>query len=350
LRQQKTKKMRVVPVRDNHVYPVSKTPKGYEVLPETTIELSNRERHKVLIESFGSKKKQRAVKSAEANLIQTENIADLKAVHSRSVKGKEEQKAEEARVLGAAQQALEQSRQEMLPPFNPEATQPNEVFKLNEIIQKKEWAVLNQEFDQFVVDGDNPEVAVPNWVQRLSEGRKFPSFIMSKLQAVGDPMRARKHVCRLLYLRHMMIIALAGDRIMSSSEDFANANGIPPTIAFQLLRQFWTRRRTAQEESHSRTKTQQDRMMLFILALVLVVSNYGMRINDVAGDLQLDPKRVGGYFRQLGAQVLNSQKARKMHERGEQDVPLVADGELVALLRIPLDFEIHRKKAGPKRR
>src|SRR5690606_1149710 len=103
-------------------------------------------------------------------------------------------------------------------------------------------------------------------------------------------------------------------------------------------------------EQYTRTKIQQDRLMLYILALVLVVNNYGLRINDVAKDLQLDPKRVGGYYRQLGAKVLNALKARQMHERGEQDVPIVPDGELVALLRVPLDFEINRKKAGPKKR
>ncbi|KAL5478826.1 RPA49 [Sanghuangporus weigelae] len=297
-------------------------------LPSTSFSFSeeNRttermEQRAALGETFGTKKAQKALRMAERNRVDVSAMEGVVGHIQESVElgTKSLPTQEEAKEISDA------SRQ--IPKFNIDATRPEDVYKLHDIVADSELhAVPIKDLQKAFPEQRMGCIPGPF---RHSEWMKAH---LERVFASGE--KPSKRTLRILmYIAILLTFRAGAPRYCAKRSDLEERlPGVPSIIIDGIFSRF-----TETVRGSSATKFTSDnavRLLTHVFALCLQVDNFASDTALLASDLRESVIKVNQHFKLLGCEI-EKLSAVEINRLG---LPATAADQKRAVLRVPLEF------------
>lgn len=297
------------------------------------------DRKRELVESFGSRKKKRKMRSDAANRVDITAhnsvgaVAEALQTSTRGAADAALAAAAEAEATGAAGDAgLERIRQVMLPPRDPAAGEPSGSYPVHGLVPRDEWD--DTDYKPFVRMAKKPSLIA-------REGADLPGFVRNRLQWLGGPgsrdpetgdardtRPAARCLAHLTYLVRFYAVHLKAARgkagaAVPLAEDLS-AVGCPEHVSDRLVAWF------AERQVGGRYKLSpllQNKLRCYICVLALHASDFAIdyaAVTEMARDLGITVSSCISFFREVGA---------KAHGKGKERVVRLAAPLVLPALR-----------------
>eukprot|EP00742_Colponemidia_sp_Colp-10_P005778 GILJ01006176.1.p1 GENE.GILJ01006176.1~~GILJ01006176.1.p1 ORF type:complete len:456 (-),score=71.29 GILJ01006176.1:34-1353(-) len=335
-----SKRMRLVDV--DHTYRLQQHIKGVgEVTIGAQSALNPAEQRRALIETFGSKKKQQQVRSALANQVDEDRIAsasNVRKILSERV-AQLEAKDQEMQTNDAPDVA---ARRDLLPPFNTETSNVEEIYDLHQLITPAEWATI---------DYKDLAKAVKKPSTLVKHKDQYHTAVYERLVRLShesDKGDYKTLVRSLIYLEVLILFSELPKTIRQKPGELAQHLGVSETIVERLLRDFaQSEMKETGQLQYSRPQTLVDKLITYILVLLLIAENFEFSIENICKDLKLSHNKLILYLKETGCKVESSRK-RKHSDSDQPEAAAVSDRTFRAKLTAPLSFP--KPSKGPQRR
>jgi hypothetical protein len=218
---------------------------------------------------FGSKKKKRAMRAAQSNTILSENISGFSAVESAVSEHFEEFEATTV-LMNAADEALEQNRQALLPKYNLAAESADEAYPIDAIISHEMLTSIKKFMEHH---GTGSDVVDTMEGLIINEGEESAITIMGRLSNMkpntalsdsssSDSKRWKKYRRSLerLYVYLMMIkfYLLITNQMHNTilRSELESKLSLPDSLLSHLVDTFTSSRRQHGKTGYSASKMQ----------------------------------------------------------------------------------------------
>ncbi|KAL5525143.1 RPA49 [Sanghuangporus sanghuang] len=305
-------------------------------LPSTSFSLSEQaratermEQRAALGETFGTQKAQKALRATQRNRVDVSAMEDVVGHIQESVElgTKSLPTQEEAKEISDA------SRQ--IPKFNIDATRPEDVYKLHDIVPSSELRAVP------IKDLQN---AFPEQRMGCIPGPfRHSEWMKAHLERVfASGEKPSKRTLRILmYIAILLTFRAGAPRYCANRSDLEERlPGVPSIIVDGIYSRF-----TETVRGSSATKFTSDnavRLLTHVFALCLRVDNFASDTALLASDLRESVTKVNPHFKLLGCKI-EKLSAAEMSRLG---LPAMAAEQKRAVLRVPLEFP----KARARRR
>ncbi|KAI8992373.1 RNA polymerase I associated factor, A49-like protein [Pilobolus umbonatus] len=252
--------------------------------------------------AFGTAKAKQQLKMDKRNMVTGEEMADkMDTLHTEINK---------AAVNIPKHADIKKSMENSLPipPYDKEATSPDEVYDLTAIVTEEELQALTfkEILKETTLEGIQSHLAFP-------ESKFVSDRLLSIICSTGK--KDRKRVRVLMYINILMAYYV---RVHPSSlknrRKIEAALKNPPSIVIDGLTERYT-------EANHRTPMMADKILLYMFTLILSISGYNVVLELLAKDLSLKPSKITQLFKSLGCKVdvataeecseVNNRKAKK---------------------------------------
>lgn len=245
--------------------------------------LTNDELRTQLIESFGTKKSKQRFKTAKNREI------DESAITSKEKINKEI--TEKAHSDVNAGEELAESQRDHLPPFNLFAVRQADIYPLDQLINSE----IRDELDiRFILKCYKK----PKLIRKLEGWERFSVKLLDNLSAEEpEKLRAAAYFNALLrFYKKSRIIALRPEQW----SEFLSSTTPSESIALHILHSFYQESKSKSGVKYQRTKMQTDKLISYMLVLVLTCSDYVVDPGKLAEVLKLPQTKVVTYLRSVG--------------------------------------------------
>ncbi|EDO33328.1 predicted protein [Nematostella vectensis] len=258
-------------------------------------DMSYLEKNDRLTEAFGSNKKKRAMVSRQKNMIE-EDVLDTTVVNA--VKGS----------LNASFTEMEEPEQSSsIPPYNQNALEPSDVYRLDNIITPPEYETIRGPAKEL-------EASKRDTIDEWRQQSRFPEYILHHAAVMPmDPEQRAHKSCLLLYLSYMITLYHLNYKAINKKDVLSN---VPDMIKNKLLRMF-TLENPQRRGNRLVPKRLKDRLLSYILVLALIIDDFIVDCNSIGKSLKMDPKKVANHMRVLGCSVDSAGTGRKRKVDGE---------------------------------
>ncbi|GJJ09367.1 hypothetical protein Clacol_003589 [Clathrus columnatus] len=263
-------------------------------------------------ETFGSKKTKQAIKTMERNKIDVSAMENVVGHIQGSIESGTLMlpTKEEAKVIT--------NENRPIPPCNTDASSPDEVYVLSDIIP-------GVEYDSIII---SRLLTASDEAKRSCLPYSRSQWINDHLESEFKPAKPNKKNLATREYRDKELL----QKKMSS---------VPNEITEGLFERFTEKSRN--ETKHAMTNDSQTRLLTYMFALCLKLDNYATDPTVLASDLGLNPAIVTKHFKQLGCRV----EALSTAERARRGLgPPSTNESKRCVLRIPLEFPkqpLHRR-------
>lgn len=200
--------MTLVPA--HHPFAMNRVP-TIEANSSAVSDMTAWERRAALTEEFGSRKRKRAARAAESNIISIENISGA-AVVKASMTDRVDAAHEDSNITSAAQVALSDQRLQLLPAFNEYATELSEAYPMQSLMPIELRNSIAEFYDKKQEELSTENIALNNkeeWVSHFipaCSGDFVNSLIPDNIcQTMGKHKKTCKsRTCELLYLNMLL--------------------------------------------------------------------------------------------------------------------------------------------------
>ncbi|KAJ4481184.1 Rpa49 subunit specific to nuclear RNA polymerase I [Lentinula aciculospora] len=307
VRDPRTSKVKILP-SPKTPYILTRTVKALKSIApaDAPSTLAYREARTALGETFGTKKAKAAIRAQERNRIDAGSMEGVMQHVVDGIDGNVEGLLTKEEGKDLADSAR------LVPPFSATATDPGDVYALNDIIPDAEMKALNiTGIEQ--KPNHNDRVAMLPW--------KYCNWVNNHLRRMGqeDKSKARKHKIKmLLYVSTMFLFR----RVMSHPKGLDKATicdkmiNVPPVVVDGLVSRFTESTRGS--SVHMLTSAMSTKLLAYFLALCLRVDDFVSNPKTLADDLSLSVANVQAAFRSLGCQ-LKTLGDRERASRGLSD-------------------------------
>eukprot|EP00560_Eucampia_antarctica_P002371 CAMPEP_0197834994 /NCGR_PEP_ID=MMETSP1437-20131217/24396_1 /TAXON_ID=49252 ORGANISM="Eucampia antarctica, Strain CCMP1452" /NCGR_SAMPLE_ID=MMETSP1437 /ASSEMBLY_ACC=CAM_ASM_001096 /LENGTH=525 /DNA_ID=CAMNT_0043440095 /DNA_START=34 /DNA_END=1611 /DNA_ORIENTATION=+ len=305
------------------VYALCQKVKDYDSSPllasGATSGMTVAERKRFLVESFGSSRKKKAVKSQQANIVNISNVVGsgdvmMNAMEKQTNISQSNKKAMDAARRGEQEDLVEiaynEARRKFLPSFNEDATACFDVYDAREIAGGDAWDQLSRITDACVMKPKNHEF----WLDSLMGRHQWVKSTKNVLNSVvGSPRSAsNRYQIKTIQLLNFLIafhnkcfkLFLAG-----TEEQIAKSAGIPSTICSRFLTMFAVPSEERGREGFSITKQLKDKRTIHLLILYLLAHGKLMKvgsINTLCQDIKLEVTEAARLLVQAGCKCKKS--------------------------------------------
>lgn len=203
-----------------HVISFRQSVKAQVARAQDSSQADARARHKSLIATFGSVKKQRQMQAREANVVDEDRVTasdavtDLLQAAVPTTPGGKRTAAGGAGGPGAVATELER-RSHILPKYNAAAEKPSDLYPLIGLISPAEGKSLTP-----LVTNMLKMLKKGSWVSELEKDGSYTQFARSHLQRVADGVvtdKVAKHVVRMtLYFSYLVRLLQASPKLRPS--------------------------------------------------------------------------------------------------------------------------------------
>ncbi|SPQ97922.1 unnamed protein product (mitochondrion) [Plasmodiophora brassicae] len=247
------------------------------------------ETKRLLIDDFGSKKRKRAMKSADMNRIDVEEATAQGAIQQALIAGKSS--------IGNVPSA--DAVREFLPPYDANALDTRDIYPLDDIITTEQRCSI-----------DTKPIAKLFKSGRLEDDLMF-LFVLDRLAALkaANPGRevVRSKLGVLVYLGYLIDLYIQGRSRISSASDLAAMLGCSEIVAESLLSRF-RQERTLEDGRvvFSTTSSNRVSLLCYICVLALTVSDFSLpkrAVDALQSDLKIAPSLLLTHFEQVGATI-----------------------------------------------
>ncbi|KAE9399387.1 Rpa49 subunit specific to nuclear RNA polymerase I [Gymnopus androsaceus JB14] len=287
--------------------------------------LAYREARTALGETFGTKKAKAAIRAQERNRV---DVGAMQGVMQHVVEGIDE-KAEGLLSKEEAKDLADSAR--LVPPFSATATDPADIYPLNDIIPDPEFKALNIA----PIEENLKDNGMLPW--------KYCQWVNNHLRRMGqeeEKSKGRKRKIKiLLYIATMFLFRRTINHPKGLEKDtvYEKMNNVPPIIVDGLLSRFTETTRGS--SLHKFTSAMTTKFMAYLLALCLRVDDFASNPKILAEDLSMSVTNINAAYRSLGCK-LKTLPERERASRGLSDS--LSDTKF-AVLVAPVQFPTARK-------
>lgn len=314
-----------------------------------------RNRRKSLTDEFGSKKSRRKLDTMAKGVVEEANIAAGSSISQlvQSIAQKDGMMT-----VAEAEAKLRMSERRNVPPLNPDAKVPEDVYPIDRIIFLEDWQLLDYDAKDLMCAREHKGV----W-ERIS--KHYPSYVQSFLNELGSKgVKTKQKADMLVYLTHLLRFYCAppslsfkrkvrqgrrngeevGEEEGGNASEFVLTSSDPTTVASllhiprQLVEKFislYSVRVGGEGDNSSSLRREKKHINLLICTicvLALHVNDFSLNPESLAKDLKLALTALLPYFRELGCKVTKKEKKSKEHA-GVYDVSLEIPLTFVKQLR-----------------
>lgn len=250
----------------NHIYVMKPILKATSNIPRLSV-MSNYDRKQSLTEEFGSKKKKRALKAAQSNIILTENIVGSAAVQS-AMNESFESIDNNMVLLNAADDALEKNRLKLLPEHSIEADNPSDAYpiqplipdtiitSINDFIQDSIEANGNCNEEMIKILSTISHVGSNSFINSLIDHMKTTVLTIESNKKAYKKMKGNLE--KILYFYFMLQLYMIMNSAKSGNifkSDLLETLNAPTAVISHLTENFMIAKRSTGKISFSVTKT-----------------------------------------------------------------------------------------------
>jgi len=290
-----------------------------------TISISQ-QRRRALIETFGAAKRRKETAAFDLNRINSNAVAS-----GEFVRNVLQEKAKENPAAASNDDEAEAvNRKHLLPPYHNDVERPDQIFNLVEMMTKDELRAMKKPVDTLVKEAQSASA-----VAAFAESGRFGVFVTAQLERLSSGSLNKKAqkalACAALYLQYLLNFAKLHRVIRPRMAKTLGSliGDAPQEVADAILEKF--SESEGQTGSRLRTKLQQDRLTMHILALALIVCGCvidSATVLKLAEDFGQTPSWIYDYAAQLGTR-LKYESNTKGHD-GKKPKKIV--------LEVPLKF------------
>lgn len=199
---QATHTMKIYPA--HHPFAMSRLP-AEDTSSDAVSNMTAWERRNALTEEFGSRKRKRAAKAAESNIISIENISGAAVVEANMT---DRVDASEKKPASAAQTALKDQRLLLLPTYNEFATELPEAYPLDSILPEDIRNMIAESYTEKFEQLASDEITLDSkesWIQHFlpqSSGNFVSSLVADNIVSTMTKHKksCKYRACGLIYL------------------------------------------------------------------------------------------------------------------------------------------------------
>ena len=304
--------------------------------------MSASDRNNMLVESFGSKKKQKVMASRAANKVNINSVVGAGDGMMRSVEmqkgiSTENKKGmnEGSKMVNPTDMAYEEARQKMLPPYDINANEPSKVYNAESIAGTIAWVSITRFVNSALAKKSEGDKEM-EWIDSLlgTKGYRPPS-IVTLLKSIDPSKKSSQYRMKVTYLlfstlRFHKRLQRRGIIEGASVDDCVSGLHITHEVGLRLFELFTTQVEGKEGGGYSISKQQKDKLHSYILILYVIAGGKDMKvasINQLCKDMNnLDTKSASLLMREAGFLVKKS-----------------ASGDVGASLSVPITFPPPRR-------
>lgn len=313
-----TGKLRVLPTELFHLHPALQ---GAEVLKESSTANSYREKNDELTKEFGSGKMQRLVNKRLKNQLDSDMLSSATQTATAATPiVKDEEVVNPTTTVASA-----------VPPHNIDATTPEDVYKVDNIINPEILSGLD-EMSEGMFNGVKEEM------EAMERENMYANFVLKKIPTLAERQEVRRSQCqRLVYIDCLMKVYQMKYQQLRLKDPLPEEWNI--LVKKHILSVFFQDTVDLGRKRRTFPSAKKDLMLSHILVLCLTLNDFHLDLDHLLVDLKsLSKKRLTTHCQILGCQV----KAAKVTEDGR------ATTTHSATLTIPLEFPENKKFKGKK--
>ncbi|KAH9837707.1 RNA polymerase I associated factor, A49-like protein [Rhodofomes roseus] len=291
------------------------------------IEATNEERAQLrnkLGETFGTKKAKAAIRAQERNRVDIDALKGVTGHLQETIM----ENTSSLPTLEEAKEAADSNR--LIPPHNPNADRPDNVYALHDIIPETEFNALSVAPFRSATNVQERKALLPfrqsNWVnQHIYQLFQAPKLRKTDLKIV-------------MYVSAMLAFRMAARSVNDKEALQKKFTGVPQIVVDGLLSRFTeSERDTNKIKVTSQTETM---LMTYMLALCLRVDDFATDTELIAHDLKMPASKVNPLFKALGCNI------RKLDHKDLKrlGLPDSATESKRAILEVPVKFPQPRPK------
>lgn len=319
--------------------PIVKAKRQYtgSAIKSASGDITNVEMRTKLGHTFGTRKAQKLLRSRELNQIDSTVLSDIRDEIVDSVSTATDS-------LPSQQQVKETKEKErLIPVFNEEATNPSEIYPIENIIPPKEW-------QRILVDN------IFNESDPESRIAKFPfqsQYIKSRITRNGELDASNTsdvNYIKLLYYLSFLI-GLFQNRRSKKKHPLAEKLNHPPEILVTGALERFTNSFNPKSKDGRFVMDVGSELKLFayIAALALRIDNYILEIVPLANELNLKPSKLSEILYAMGCNIkaANAAQSKELNLNKNEAVTYK-----IATLTVPFKAPelVKRSRGGPSRR
>lgn len=284
-------------------------------------------------EAFGTKKAKKAIGDLERNRIDADKLVDSAIDIVDSVRTASKDLPTRAEL----QETVSNDRP--TPLANVEATDVEEIYSIDSIIPKREWAFIR-------VGPIMKETEEEKKLDMLPYTKS--QYISKKLTSVAQSSNMVK--LQLLYYLSLLLGIYDNRRTNNKVKLLERLNSPPDTLIDGILDRFTILRAGQFGRSKDRSffidPQNEDKLLCYILTIILHLDNFIVEISPLAQELGLKPSKVVNLFRVLGCTV----KGATVAQAEAFGIPKSsASTYKIATLKVPFKLpEMVRRGRGPR--
>ncbi|KAH8148130.1 uncharacterized protein LAJ45_07894 [Morchella importuna] len=287
------------------------------------IVLNNQDSRAALGRQFGTKKAQKALLSRELNKI---DISDMDRSVTTSIISQVEENTKD--MPTSAQLGTQQLDLRPIPPANKDATRPEDVYNLDDIIPKDEWSVL--------------------WVREWEKGAGSNEDVKSSTKSRFVATRVAK----------LLAAAAATGRSggaeqgrLPSMAKTKKALGLDQVLVEGLYRRFAETTMSGEggEARWAVSPSLSNKLLYYLAVLCLMADFWEVDLYELKIDLGMQMREITAAFKEVGCSVKEYSKTQYLDMKMTK---AEATQHKRAVLKIPLEFPSapRRRAAGGSRR
>ncbi|KAI9573483.1 Rpa49 subunit specific to nuclear RNA polymerase I [Boletus coccyginus] len=319
------KRTKTTTIREAPLHVLTHQVKALKSLKSAPVSTLQRlEARAALGESFGTKKAKQAIKAHERNKVDVsamETVADhLQESIQRNTQALPSREE--------AQAAADSTR--LVPPYNPGAETPSEIYPLHNIIPEAEWKTLSP--SAIIQASSSKERTALLTYRRSNWTNQHINLVCS------SPSPSKTHIKILLYISILMSFRNLTIRKFDKSTIYDKLSAVPSIILDGLVSRFTEIPRGSTEpQSTSQTETL---LLTHMFALCLRIDDYATDTTLIANDLSQKVATINVLFKSLGCKI-NKMTTQGLKRLG---LPDSAADTKRAVLSTPLEFPKSRVK------
>lgn len=286
-------------------------------------------------EAFGTKKAKKAISDQERNRIDSDKLTDVAMDIVDTVK----QASSELPSRSDLQAIV--SAERPTPKAYEDATDVEQIYPVESIIPKKELQYIRV---SPIMSETNVEVQL-SMFPYLSN----PKYISKKLETFKQSSQTVK--IQLLYYLSLLQGVFEMRRVNNKEKLLESLNSPPEVLIDGILDRFTVAKGGQMGRSRDRaffiSPQNEDKLLSFILTIILHLDNFIVEISPLAQDLGIKPSKIVTLYKALGATVKGSTVA----QAEAFGIPKsTASSYKIATLKVPFKLpEITRRGRGPRR-
>lgn len=316
------------------------TSKQYKIYKGPSVRstgVKNITQRNALGEAFGTKKAKQAITNLEKNRIDADKLQDMEMDIIDSVQDTLTNNAQSSTTKGQTNNDVTDFSNSPIPKPNVDATNVEDIYPIKTIIPAKDWSYIRV---QSIFTDSDPIKQFPS----------SPEFIKQQLSSIIEHQNLEK--LQILYYASLLFAIYSNRRGVSSKDQLMNKLDPKPSEALidTILGNFTIARTSKFGKSKDRSFTidphNEDKLLCYLIILILHLSNFSVALNPLARDLKLKPTKLVALFRAVGCII----KSATVGEAEALGIPKSSVGTYkIAHLKVPFKMpELTRKRGGKR--